>query len=176
MTIGSITEAHQRVGFSFTILHTGLKAIIKSKECQEEIDHSVFGVVFRRFVVNINKVIEVQLPKSKRSSFLNWTRKALWKQKPHTYTSLYFMSSNTYISPNSAEDSKKLSFCYFNKTLLFFITDYFKCGNTAESEQRCLFHDILGFFGWPCLFSCCTCSAAALSLKRIVTGSIVKCR
>lgn len=71
MTIGRVTEAHQRVGISFTILHTGLKAIIKSKECHEEIDHSLSGIVFRRFVVNIKKVIEVQLPKSKRSSFLN---------------------------------------------------------------------------------------------------------
>lgn len=55
VTIGSFIEAYQRVGISFTILHTGLKVIIKSKECHEEIDHSVSGIVFGRFVVNIKK-------------------------------------------------------------------------------------------------------------------------
>lgn len=57
--MGGFIEVCQRGGISFTILHTGLKAIIKSKECHEEIDHSVSGIVFRRFVVNIKKVIEV---------------------------------------------------------------------------------------------------------------------
>lgn len=59
MTMGGFIEVCQRGGISFTILHTGLKAIIKSKECHEEIDHSVSGIVFRRFVVNIKKVVEV---------------------------------------------------------------------------------------------------------------------
>lgn len=65
------------------------------------------------------------------------------------------------VSLNSAEDCSKLSFCYFKKTLLFFITDCLKCGNTAESEQQCLFHDILGFL------DDLVCSAAVLAQQLL---------
>lgn len=59
MTMDSFIKVCYKSGILFNILHRGLKAIIKYKEHCEEMDHSVFGDVFRRFVVNMKKVTEV---------------------------------------------------------------------------------------------------------------------